>query len=346
MKRILFLLTAIAVLFACAPLTGSSNSTSSPTSLLQPMSQPTSNPGYTQDASSTATPQTDPAPRNPAPPSGTSQGRPVPVSNELIPADEADTYWVVNPSSGSRLFVRVAYPRGWNGEPLPALALLPGGTGKSDPQKAARLSAQGFLVVIFDPDGRGRSEGTEDYNGFIGQDGLAAVINAAASLPGLDAERFGLVSYSYGVTLATGALARHPDLPIDFYIDWEGPVDRTYTTVNCGRNRADGIQWHPCEDDAWWSEREAMNFIAQMRVPYQRIQSQKDHVQATNNHAIDIVNAAVAAGLPWVRLNEYPANQTYDASDQPAMLPDNMDKQIDKTVANYARYIIENVLGK
>lgn len=331
MKRTLFLLTAVAVLFACAPITKPSNATSSPTLL----PQPTLDSGYAQDAFPTVTPPTDPTPFDPAP-----------VSSGLLPADETNTYWAVNPSSGSRLFVRVAYPRGWNGEPLPALVLVPGGTGNSDPRKAEALSAEGFLVIVFDPEGRGRSEGTEDYNGFIGQDGLAAIIEAATALPGLDANRYGLVSYSYGVSLATGALARHPNLPIDFYIDWEGPVDRTYTTTGCGGNRVDGIQWQPCEDNAWWSEREAMNFIAQIRVPYQRIQSQKDHVQSTNNHAIDIVNAAVAAGLPWARLNDYPAGQTYDASNPPAMLPDSMDRQRDKTVAEYARYIIGNVLGK
>jgi pimeloyl-ACP methyl ester carboxylesterase len=295
-------------------------------------SSPTLDTGYAQDAFPTIPPQTDPAPAS--------------VSSTLIPADEGNAYWVVNPSSGARLYVHAYYPRGWNGELVPALVLVPGGTGNSDPRKAEALSAEGFLVITFDPDGRGRSEGTEDYNGFIGQDGLAAVIEAAAALPGLDANRYGLVSYSYGVTLATGALARHPNLPIDFYIDWEGPVDRTYTTTGCGANRAGGIQWQSCENESWWAGREALNFIAEVRVPYQRIQSQKDHVQRDNSHAIDILNAAVAAGLPWVRLNDYPAGQTYDASNPPAMLPDSMDKQIDRTVAEYARYIIENVLGK
>ncbi len=332
MKRIPFLLTSIALLLsACAPLPKFSNATSSPT----PLPQPTLDSGYAQDAFPTVTPPTNPTPFDPAP-----------VSSGLLPADETNTYWAVNPSSGSRLFVRVAYPRGWNGEPLPALVLVPGGTGTTEPRKAEALAAEGFLVIIFDPEGRGRSEGTEDYNGFIGQDGLAAVIEAAAALPGLDANRYGLVSYSYGVTLATGALARHPDLPIDFYIDWEGPVDRTYTTTGCGGNRVDGIQWQPCEDNAWWSEREAMNFIAQIRVPYQCIQSQKDHVQRDNSHAIEIVNAAVAGGVPWARLNEYPANQTYDAANPPAMLSDSLDKKLEKTVAAYAWYIIEKVLGR
>jgi pimeloyl-ACP methyl ester carboxylesterase len=268
-----------------------------------------------------------------------------PASSGLIPAGQPNTYWVTNPASGARLFVSATYPAGWAGDSLPALVLVPGGTGVSEPQKAVRLAAEGFLVVIFDPDGRGQSEGQEDYNGYIGQDGLAAVIQAATSLPGLDADRYGLVSFSYGVTMAAGALARHPDLPIDFYIDWEGPVNRMYTS-GCKSQPQQHIQWQPCEDNAWWAEREAINFIGSVKVPYQRIQSQKDHVQSQNTHAIEIVNAAVAASLPWVRLNEYPANQTYDAANLPAMLPDALDKQLEKTVAAYAWYIIENVLNQ
>lgn len=223
----------------------------------------------------------------------------------LQPAGADNTFWVTNPTSEAKLYTQVFYPNDWNGnDALPTLVLMPGGIAESDPQKAANLARQGFLVIIFDADGRGKSEGTEDYNGYTTQDGLAAVINAATSLPGLDTARYGLVSYSYGVTAASGALARYPDLPIDFYIDWEGPVDRNYTTTGCGQNRAEGIQWQPCTDNAWWAECEAVNFIGSVRVPYQRVQSQSDHVQPNNNHAIDIINAAMAGGVPWVRLNE------------------------------------------
>lgn len=276
-----------------------------------------------------------------APPMSTSAPASAPA---LIPAGREGAYWVINPSSGARLAVTVLYPDGWNGELLPALILVPGGTGVVETGKARALAAEGFLAIIFTPDGRGASDGSEDYNGHIGQDGLAAAIQASLSLPGLDPGRFGLVSYSYGVTLASGALARHPDLPIDFYIDWEGPVDRGYTTTGCGPNRPEGIQWQPCSEDAWWAEREAIRFIGEVRVPYQRIQSQKDHVQRGNTHAIEIVNAAAQAGLPWVRLNEYPPNQTYDAANPPAMLADAEDKRLQSTVAEYAWHIIREVL--
>ena len=322
MRTVLFLLVGISLLTsACAP-------RATPT-LFDSTSQYDSTPysDYTQGAESASAsyPGADSA------------------SPGLVPADAPNAYWVTNPASGSRLHMTATYPPGWNGELVPALILVPGGTGVSEPQKAKRLAAEGFLAIIFDPEGRGQSEGTEDYNGFVGQDGLAAVIEAATALPGLDADRYGLVSFSYGVSMATGALARHPDLPIDFYIDWEGPVDRNYTS-GCRPAPQQHIQWESCENDSWWAEREALTFITDVQVPYQRVQSQKDHVQRENTHAIDIVNAAVAGGAPWVRLNEYPAGQTYDAANPPAMLADSLDKQLERTVAAYAWYIIENIL--
>lgn len=263
----------------------------------------------------------------------------------LVPADAENSFWVTNPTSGARLYTRAFYPADWNGtDLLPALVLMPGGIAPSDPQKAARLSDKGFVVIIFDADGRGLSEGTENYNGFITQDGLAAVIIAVAQLPGLDTNSYGLVSYSYGVTAATGALSRYPNLPIDFYIDWEGPVDRFYTTTGCNDDDHSNIPWQPCTDNAWWSEREAVYFIGAVDVPYQRIQSEEDHVQPNNNHAIDIVNAAVAGIVPWVRLNDCPPNQAYDVNNPPAMIPEAQDRQLEQMVARYAEEIINNIL--
>lgn len=270
----------------------------------------------------------------------------VPESPEptLEPGEEPDTYWVTNPSSGSRLSVSVFYPQDWAGGTLPALLLVPGGSGLIDPKRAESLTEFGFLVITFDPEGRGSSEGVEDHNGYVGQDGLAAVAVAALELPGLDEEAFGMVSFSYGITNAAGALARHPDLPIDFLIDWEGPVDRWYTTSGCGpqANESRRIEWPSCTEDEWWSQREAITFVDEIAVPYQRVQSEKDHVQSENQHAVDAVNAAVAGGAPWVRLNDYPAGTTFD--EVPSMLPESEDKRLEATIARYAWEIIDGVL--
>ena len=259
-----------------------------------------------------------------------------PGENGLVSAGEPDTYWVTNPTSGAQLWVQILHPADWNGSPLPTLVTVSGGTGPGDPRKGQNLAKHGFTVVVFDADGRGHSQGTEDQNGYIQQDGLAAIIRAIATLPDVDADQIGLVSYSYGITMASGALARYPDLPLKFLIDWEGPADRFDTTVGCtpqsGRNK-----WPDCNDEAAWAQREAVTFIAQVRVPYQRIQSEIDHVQPDVSNAISMINAAVEGGVPWVRLNDYPPNQTYDLNNPPAMIPEENDRGMEVMVAKYAQ---------
>ena len=74
------------------------------------------------------------------------------------------------------------------------------------------------------------------------------------------------------------------------------------------------------------------------------MQSQTDHIQPNNNHAIDFVNAAVVGGVPWVRLNEYPPNQMDDVNNPPAMLDDALYKKVDAIIAGYAEHIIAEVL--
>jgi len=102
--------------------------------------------------------------------------QPQPAEPKPLPksAESQDTYWVTNPTSQARLYVQVFYPNDWSSEPLPTLVLVPGGTGTLDSNKARRLTGFGFTVIIFDPDGRGRSDGQEDLGGAIHQDGLAA----------------------------------------------------------------------------------------------------------------------------------------------------------------------------
>lgn len=265
------------------------------------------------------------------------------LSNPTVEAaDEMGGYWVTNPASGAELYVRTLRPQIWGGEPLPTLVLVPGGNDDSSgflepPQnQAQRMADAGFVIVMFDPDGRGQSKGEEDYGGFIHQDGLAAIIRQVATLPEVDPSAIGLVSYSYGITMATGALARYPDLPVSFLIDWEGPADRN-DTGGCDSNHVGhlvGIA--ECSDEAFWSQREALTFIAQIKVPYQRIQSEQDHAQPDNTHAIALINAAVNGNASWVRLNDLEPNQAYDPTSPLAMLPEEIDNQQDELVIRCA----------
>jgi pimeloyl-ACP methyl ester carboxylesterase len=266
-----------------------------------------------------------------------------PDSVSSRPAAEPGTYWVTNPTSGVELYTTVMQPDDWDGDPLPTLVIIPGG---DDPSSAitegdiSRMAIErGFVVIVFDPDGRGRSGGQESYNGFTHQDGLAAVIQFAAGLPEVDANRMGLMSFSFGVTLASGALARYPELPIRFFIDWEGPADRRDTTVGCRPSAH--YDWPPCHDDAAWAEREALTFISQIQVPYQRVQMANDHVQSDVSHAVHMVNAAVEGPAPWVRLNDYPPNETYDADDPPEMFPNRSETSLNERMLDYAEEMFD-----
>jgi pimeloyl-ACP methyl ester carboxylesterase len=218
-------------------------------------------------------------------------------------------------------------------EPLATLVLIPGGLGSSrDFMGQARnvdgLVEAGFTVVLLDLDGRGISGGEEDYGGHIHQDGLAEVIRAAAAHPSVDPARIGVASVSYGITTASGALARHADLGVMFLIDWEGPANRD-DTGGCG---GDEIGWLnreiSCDDEAYWSEREPSTSMRAVPVPYLRLQSERDHVQPDNSHAVILVNAATEGASPWTRLNDLEPNMLYDPDSPPLMLAEGLDRDL------------------
>lgn len=277
---------------------------------------------------------------------------PPPTAPTFEPGPEEDTYWVTNPTSGARLFVKIIHPADWAGESLPALVLIPGGTGdSSDFLDSARrtqpIADGGFALVVFDPDGRGHSEGVEDQNGTIHQDGLAAIIRFAANLPEVDETRIGVVSWSYGITMASGTLARHSDLPVRFLIDWEGPADRN-DTGGCDERRTGHLQGHPCDDEDFWRQREASTFALDLQVPYQRLQSEEDHAQPDNEHALLMIANATAeqygghGKAPWTRLNDLSPNTVYAAGSPPPMIPEGQDRRVELLIVGYAKQLLSS----
>jgi pimeloyl-ACP methyl ester carboxylesterase len=279
---------------------------------------------------------------------------------------DPNTYWVVNPTSGVKLWVEVIHPSEWSGAPLPTLVLVPGGTDDSSAftdgrQSGQHLADDGYVVVAFDADGRGRSSGAEDQCGYIHQDGLVAVLHFAALLPEVDPKRIALSSYSYGVTMCTGALARHPDVPVLFYIDWEGPANRD-DTGGCDEDHTGHLQGHPCDDEEFWREREASAFATRIRVPYQRLQTASDHAQPDVDHALLMIANATdfrygGHGVaPWTRLNDVEPNTVYTAA-RPPDLPARSGNLMDLTSRyaaelfelfsdSYAVPVVETPLGK
>lgn len=273
-----------------------------------------------------------------------------PAEESPLATEEENIYWVTNPTSGAQLYVQIIHPQDWSGEALPTLVLTPGGSGDSSDfldlfRRTQSLADDGFVLVVFDPDGRGHSEGIEDDNGYIHQDGLAEIVRFAATLPEVDAEQIGMVSYSYGVTMVAGALARHPDLPARFFIDWEGPANRN-DTGGCDEAHTGHLQGHPCDDEDFWREREASTFAMQLQAPYQRMQSEQDHAQPDTEHALLMIANATAevygghGKAPWTRLNDLSPNAVYSADAPPPMIPEGEDQRLEAMIARYAHELL------
>jgi hypothetical protein len=283
-----------------------------------------------------------------------------------------EEFEIVAPS-GNTLYgmIRRPDPAKYPDRCFAAVVLVPGGINPGRMaalnDEAKMLSAAGMIVLTFNADGRvdsrapddKRSEGAEDTNGFRNQDGLCAIAEYAMALDYVITDNVGISSQSFGITMAAGCLGRHPDVPVKYLVDGEGPPD---SFVTC--KEPWGLDGDPSNDEvekifdilgrystyhdpseanqAFWSEREAIRFIGSYRGRYLRLQATWDHAQPPsgqsetaaftlpplwwqNKHATDIVNAAVAGGVPWVRVNlpeqGNAVNATFTMGTPPVYLP-------------------------
>ncbi|MBU1935348.1 hypothetical protein KKF04_04795, partial [Patescibacteria group bacterium] len=188
----------------------------------------------------------------------------------------------------------------------------------------------------------------ENWNGFIGQDGLYYITEFIDSLP--EVSDIGYLTQSYGVVLASGVLARYPNGPAIFLIDWEGPVNKNDVTGGC-KGGAESIEEqtgpgdHSCRDEEFWLEREAEVFGLEFEVPYHRIQSLKDHVQPDASNAVDMILATTHTQYggngksPYTRLNDFEPNTIFSL-DIEEELTEN-DKEKYDMMIRYADYLFE-----
>jgi pimeloyl-ACP methyl ester carboxylesterase len=203
----------------------------------------------------------------------------------------------------------------------PGLLLVPGGlmAGASwhatwRKSNAWNFVDAGLIVLIYDARGRGWSGGEEDFDGPIQQDDLATVIEWLNARDDVLPGAIGVASSSWGITVASGALSRHPDLPARFLVDLEGAGDRYEMTQWDDPKWLEIMHGHSTSDDEFWKDREAIRFVGGIACPYFRLQSNCDHAfdRFYVDHAINMVNGAVNGESPYVRLNDMPPNRTYD----------------------------------
>lgn len=284
--------------------------------------------------------------------------------------------WIKS-TNGNFIFVRSKTPSASTGEKLPVIIIVPGGLGSSmwylDIQAFAELADEGYIIYAFTPQGRGSgtetdpaSEGVENYNGPVHQDDLKAVIEYAKTNPLADQDNIGVVSFSFGISMAAGCLGRDPGLNVKYLIDVEGPSDsyvimadawlldsdtandKTAQMSGMFGGREDTADDPSAENIQWWSEREALNYIGSVTSAYMRIQSEWDHMQPPNQdyqsfdypplwygnkHAVDLLNAATNGSSVWTRMNGEdignPPNTLYNYKSQPAYYSGNIDGSFD-----------------
>lgn len=251
-----------------------------------------------------------------------------------------DTIRVFNPSSGCSLYVHIHRPN-WagSGRRVPGVVLVPAegglGTGFDTDGTADNIASDGFAVLHFDPDGRGRSGSyPANYAGHVNQDGVNRCARRLAEHNCVDTACVGIYAQSWGITMASGAIARHPDTPrVAFLLDFEGPSDRRQTCSDSG-----GYIPVPADSEAFWQEREAARFMKAVPAAYLRIQTRTDHNSriTDNRHCIALADSATAtahggSGISaWTRVNDSvmnPPNRTYTLGTPPAWIPETQEVQ-------------------
>ena len=265
---------------------------------------------------------------------------------ELTPADSVvwqypntvavvvESLQVVNPTSGCTLYVHIHRPAyAGPGHRVPGVVFVPGGIGFGSEFDATGLpddiASDGFAFLHFDPDGRGKSGAyPENYDGHVQQDGMHACLSLLASRNYVDTSRLGVYAQSYGITMGSGMIARYPEPPVKFLLDFEGPADRSQTCLDSG-----GFVPVPADSDTFWQEREAARFMKQVPSAYLRMQPQVDSDPRIpdNRHAIQLIDSATAVGhggagiSAWTRVNDSlmnPVNHVYTVGNPPVWIPE------------------------
>lgn len=213
----------------------------------------------------------------------------------------------LQPAEGRTLPARLHLPV--HPGPHPAVLLVPGGLDGARSTEspscvlpAQRLARAGIAAMVFTPSGREGSPGAEDANGPVHQTECAAALSALLAQPQVDPARVAVLSLSFGLVMALGALAGRADLEarVRLLVDWEGPGSRRWFAATT-------IGAEP-DDDGFWHPREGVRLVRELSVPYRRFQSRWDHVHGPDTGiGWEMAHAAQAAGCPSVRLNQHRA---------------------------------------
>lgn len=189
------------------------------------------------------------------------------------------------------------------GRAAPGVLLVPGALdgmsaleGLSCVLTAPRLARAGLTTLVFTPSGREGVAGREDHCGPLHQAECAAALRLLLART----ERVAVVSISFGLPMAMGALTRSPGLAssVAVMMDWEGPGHRRWLRAPATDHTA---------DPSYWAPREAVTMFGALACPYHRVQSRWDHVHGRQlSIGTEMLEAASSGTAPAVWINGQP----------------------------------------
>lgn len=217
--------------------------------------------------------------------------------------------WLTN-ASGYRVYAHVHAPA--DDVVRPAVVLVPGRdrSGRTFCSGVSRLladevAARGVRAVHFDPVGRGRSWGHDDFCGPEGQDSLRAVLEFVHGRRDVAQDRVGVATFSMGLALAAPVLAvEGRRLGTRFLLDWEGPADRE-AIQRTGPPPPAARAALAADPTSFWEQREPIRWIGRVPCTYVRIQGWEDHSQGSKGRgaALALLAAATDGEAAGTRLN-------------------------------------------
>jgi hypothetical protein len=197
------------------------------------------------------------------------------------------------------------------------------------PLSCADIYHAGYSLLIFDPAGRGKSWGTEDYGGLEHQDNVDCLLQwlhtQSSSSP------IGVFSMGFALSMVLGGL-NNTTIPVRFIMDFEGPSDEeflnTYYPLSKGDIHAE-----------FWSERNPVQLLNNVSTRYIRLQTEKDHLSDYDmRHCNRIFRQLALQKHPQYQLNNHPAG-TYPP--QPQLLVSDK-KVISQTITKMLRGLIQS----
>lgn len=231
--------------------------------------------------------------------------------NRSVARLRTEEVWLTT-AAGYRVHATVVEPD--DRQPRPAVVLVPGRDKDSRTfvdgpylVHADELAARGIRAIAFDPVGRGRSWGHDDFCGVEGQESLRAALDFCRRKRTVAPARIGVLSFSMGIALAAPVLAQHAErLGIRFLIDWEGPADRA-ALLRTGALPPAARTALASDPEGFWALREPLAWIGRVPCPYLRIQGQRDHAGGTkgSDGARAMVKAAQQGRSRWAALNDH-----------------------------------------